>query len=160
MAKTEIEKLKEENEGLRLCLDGISAYSKEQHDFSLKIAKDIVKRDSKAVANIILNMRFGNMDNVSFCEIFNLRGAGGCNENEKCTDCIHTFLKKNYATEGVENIGSMNLGTLSSLQGVKEEIDNIEAELKRKGFEEPKGFSTLKGYVEDRIKEVMGDDEK
>ena len=45
----------------------------------------------------------------------------------------------------------MKAGAIFALQGVKEEIDNIIAELKRKGFDEPKGFSVLKGYVDDRM---------
>lgn len=48
----------------------------------------------------------------------------------------------------------MKLGAIIALQGVKEEIDTIITELKRKGFDEPKGFSVLKGYVEDRIAEA------
>lgn len=46
-------------------------------------------------------------------------------------------------------------GAIIALQGVKEEIDTIIAELKRKGIDEPKGFSVLKGYVEDRMKELQ-----
>ncbi len=45
----------------------------------------------------------------------------------------------------------MKSGAIIALQGVKEEIDNIVAELSRKGINEPKGFSILKGYVDDRI---------
>lgn len=41
----------------------------------------------------------------------------------------------------------MKMGAILVLQGVKEEIDNILAEFKRKGIEEPKGFSALKEYV-------------
>jgi len=48
----------------------------------------------------------------------------------------------------------MKNGAIIALQGVKEEIDTITAELARKGFDEPKGFSVLKGYIEDRIKEL------
>lgn len=51
----------------------------------------------------------------------------------------------------------MKAGGLIELQGVKEEISTIEAELSRKGFDEPKGFSVLKAYVEDRIKELSAD---
>lgn len=52
----------------------------------------------------------------------------------------------------------MKIGAILALQGVKEEIDNILAELKRKGIEEPKGFSVLKGYVEDRICDFGSDE--
>lgn len=46
----------------------------------------------------------------------------------------------------------MKLGAVIALQGVKEEIDTILAELLRKGIEEPKGFSVIKAYVEDELK--------
>lgn len=49
----------------------------------------------------------------------------------------------------------MKSGAVIALQGVKEEIDTIIAELKRKGIDEPKGLSALKGYVEDRMKELQ-----
>lgn len=48
----------------------------------------------------------------------------------------------------------MKLGYLIALQGVKEEINTILCELSNKGFDVPKGFSVLIGYVEDSIKEV------
>lgn len=47
-----------------------------------------------------------------------------------------------------------NSGKLIALIGVREEIDTIVAELERKGIEEPKGFSILKGYVTDRLREL------
>lgn len=92
------EKMKEllcENEQLRKCLQSVGTFEKEMHDDSLRIAKDIVQRDRKAVANIILNMKFGNMNNVSFCEIFSLK-PDGCQNHERCTDCIHDFLAEAY----------------------------------------------------------------
>lgn len=92
-----IKELENENAALRSCLEGISVFEKKMHDNSLKVAREIMRRDSKAVANIILNMGFGNRNNVSFCEIFGLREAGGCMEHKYCTDCIHAFLKKHYA---------------------------------------------------------------
>ncbi len=51
----------------------------------------------------------------------------------------------------------MKFGAIVELQGVKEEIDTILRELKRKGFEEPKGFSVLQGYIEDRMTELQYD---
>jgi hypothetical protein len=45
-------------------------------------------------------------------------------------------------------------GALLALLGVDEEIKTIVTELKGNGFEEPKGFSTLRGYIDDRIKEL------
>lgn len=51
----------------------------------------------------------------------------------------------------------MKFGAIVELQGVKEEIDTILHELKRKGIEEPKGFSVLQGYIEDRMTELEND---
>lgn len=48
----------------------------------------------------------------------------------------------------------MRNGAIVELQGVKEEMDRINMELNRKGIEEPKGFSTLQGYIEDRIQDL------
>lgn len=48
----------------------------------------------------------------------------------------------------------MKAGALIALQGVKEEISTIVAELGRKGFEKPKGFSALEGYIEDSISQL------
>lgn len=45
-------------------------------------------------------------------------------------------------------------GMLIAYQGVKEEIDAIKEELKKKGFDEPKGFSVLRGYLEDKMNEL------
>ena len=47
-----------------------------------------------------------------------------------------------------------NSGSLLALIGVREEIDTIVRELERKGIEEPKGFSTLRGYITDRLREL------
>ena len=48
----------------------------------------------------------------------------------------------------------MRRGTLLAYQSVKEEMDTIKAELQRKGFEEPKGFSVLEGFLEDNLKQL------
>ncbi|MDE7331228.1 MAG: hypothetical protein K2O16_03155 [Lachnospiraceae bacterium] len=48
----------------------------------------------------------------------------------------------------------MKKGAVIALQGVKEEMATIVAELNRKGFEEPKGFSVLGQFVEDRMNEL------
>lgn len=53
------------------------------------------------------------------------------------------------------NIGSMNIGAVLELQGVKEKTGTIVSELKTKGFDKPKGFSVLEGYVEDRLSEIQ-----
>lgn len=92
-----IKELEDENSVLRSLLNSVSAFEKEMHDDSLRLAKEIVQRDSKAVANIILNMGYGNRNNVSFCEIFELRKNGGCEKHKYCTDCIHSFLKEYYS---------------------------------------------------------------
>lgn len=49
----------------------------------------------------------------------------------------------------------MKNGAIIALQGVKEEIDTIVAELNRKGFDKPKGFSVLQQYVDDNISDYM-----
>ena len=51
----------------------------------------------------------------------------------------------------------MKSGAILELQGVKEEIGTITADLARKGFDEPKGFSVLKAYIEDRMNELSGE---
>lgn len=48
----------------------------------------------------------------------------------------------------------MKTGMVLAYQSVKEEMDTIKAELKRKGFDEPKGFYVLAGFIKDRMKEV------
>lgn len=48
----------------------------------------------------------------------------------------------------------MKAGAIIALQGVKEEMDTIETELKRKGFEKPKGFTVLESYIENQMKEM------
>lgn len=120
--REEIEALKEENAILHSCLEDIDAFRKEQHDIALKVGKEIVKRDRKAVANIILNMRFGNMDNVTFCEIFDLKSADGCNENKRCTDCIHAFLERYFAEHVPKAAGEKNC-CMGAIQRILQEID-------------------------------------
>lgn len=92
----ELKAAEEENKTLVSCLESVSRYEKDQHEFELKVAKDIVERDKKAVANIILNMTFGK-HYVSFCEIFGLKETGGCERNEHCTDCIFSWLQDYFA---------------------------------------------------------------
>lgn len=48
----------------------------------------------------------------------------------------------------------MKEGMLLAYQSVKEEMDTIKAELKRKGIEENKGFSVLKEFIEDNIRQL------
>lgn len=94
-----IKELEKENEILRSISQSVGAFEKEMHDDSLRVAKEIKRRDKKAAANIILNMGFGNRNNVSFCEIFELRENGGCEKHKYCTDCIDAFLKSLYLME-------------------------------------------------------------
>lgn len=48
----------------------------------------------------------------------------------------------------------MKTGMLIAYQSVKEEMNTITVESSRKGFEEPKGFSVLQGFIEDRINDL------
>lgn len=48
----------------------------------------------------------------------------------------------------------MRTGMLLAYQSVKKEMETIKVELSRKGFDEPKGFSVLKGFVQDRMKDI------
>lgn len=91
----DLKKSEEENEILRSCLDSVSAWEKERKEHSLKIARQTVERDSKPVANIILNMSYDYHTHVSFCDIFNLKEKCGC-EEKYCTECIHKFLKQYF----------------------------------------------------------------
>lgn len=84
-----------ENDALHFSLESVSRYEKERHEFELKCAKDILERNKKAVANVVLNMTFGK-HYVSFCEIFGLKEAGGCETNKRCTDCIHSWLQNHF----------------------------------------------------------------
>ena len=51
----------------------------------------------------------------------------------------------------------MKMGMMLAYQSVQEEMNTINAELSRKGIEEPKGFSVLRGFIEDRISDVKAD---
>ena len=57
----------------------------------------------------------------------------------------------------------MKMGMMLAYHSVKEEMDTIKAELRRKGIGEPKGFSVLDGFITDNInllKEEIGEEEK
>lgn len=94
----QIEELEKANEYFRGEVNSYWADLRNRQKFNLEIAQKIVKVDSKAIANIILNMYFGKMpsDSISFCEIFDLKGKGCCKEDLRCTDCIDNFLRKHY----------------------------------------------------------------
>ena len=94
-----IKELEKENEILRSITESVGAFEKDMHDKSLQVAREIRRRDRKAAANIILNMGFGNRNNVSFCEIFELKENGGCEKHKYCTDCIDAYLKSVYLEE-------------------------------------------------------------
>lgn len=96
--ENEIEELQRENEYFKGESESIWADFRKRQNFNLEIAQRIVKKDNKAVANIILNMYFGKIpsDSVGFCEIFDLRGKGCCKEGLRCTDCIDNFLLEYY----------------------------------------------------------------
>ena len=46
----------------------------------------------------------------------------------------------------------MKTGMLLSYQSVKEQVDTIKAELKRKGIEKDKGLSVLEAFIDNNIK--------
>ncbi len=69
------------------------------------------------------------------------------NDNYSST-ALYGYIKEMPAAYDVE------MRAITELQGVKEQIYTITMELARKGFEEPKGFSVLKGYLENRMKEL------
>lgn len=46
----------------------------------------------------------------------------------------------------------MKIGAILALQGVKEELMTVRAELRRKGFEHRKGFTTIEAYIDDQMK--------
>jgi len=110
--KNEIEELKKENKYYKGECNGYWAGLRKQKKLNLGIAQKIVKIDSKAIANIILNMYFGKIpsDSCSFCEIFDLRGKGCCKENLRCTDCIDNFLRQHYSGAGREFCEEVNGG--------------------------------------------------
>lgn len=94
-----IQELEKEKQYWKDEANSVWAELKKHQQINLEIAQRIVKTDSKAIANIILNMYFGKMpsDSCSFCEIFDLKGKGCCKEGLRCTDCIDNFLKEHYA---------------------------------------------------------------
>ena len=65
------------------------------------------------------------------------------------------LLKTELLKKEVAMNEDMKVGALTELQGVKEKMKTIIAELARKGFPDPKGFSTLEQYIEDRAKELL-----
>lgn len=93
-----IQELEKEKQYWKDEANSVWAELKKRQQINLEIAQRIVKIDSKAIANIILNMYFGKMpsDSCSFCEIFDLKGKGCCKEGLRCTDCIDNFLKEHY----------------------------------------------------------------
>lgn len=81
----------------------------------------------------------------------------GIAEKEVCLmiQALNNVLKEDKDLVEVEKMNDeMKEGMLLAYQSVKEEMDTIKAELKRKGIEENKGFSTLKGFIEDNIRQL------
>lgn len=113
----EVEELEEESEYYKGECNSFWADLRKMQKFNLEIARKIVKTDSKAIANIILNMYFGKMpsDSCRFCEIFDLKGRGCCKEDLCCTDCIDNFLRQHYSGESQVVCGRM---------GEKEKMNN------------------------------------
>ncbi|MCI8371289.1 MAG: hypothetical protein HFI75_02645 [Lachnospiraceae bacterium] len=110
--KNEIAELRETNDYYKRECNGYWAELLERKKINLAIAQKIVKTDGKAIANIILNMHFGEIpsDSCSFCEIFNLRGKGCCEDDLRCTDCIDDFLRQHYSGAGREFCEYVNGG--------------------------------------------------
>lgn len=48
----------------------------------------------------------------------------------------------------------MKIGAKIALEGVKEELIKVRAELKRKGYDNRRGFTTIEAYIDDSIKEL------
>lgn len=71
---------------------------------NLEFAKRIVKYDPKPLANLILNMYYGQTveDSCSFCEILGLNDK--CKPGH-CTDCIDNFLRAYYTADTPPVIG-------------------------------------------------------
>lgn len=86
-----------------------------------------------------------------------------CKKIEECENKVNCTTSNEQA-EGLtryvcgrvpcEQKSNIDLGMKAALMGVKAEIKRIITELERKGFDKPKGFSTLEGYVEDRLNEL------
>ena len=56
---------------------------------------------------------------------------------------------------GEEIKTEIKAGMLIAYQSVKEEMDTIKIELKRKGIEANKGFSVLEAFIDDNIQEII-----
>lgn len=104
LMKSSFEDVSREKDYYKNEAESFWAELKKNQKLHLEIAQRIVKTDSKAVANIILNMYFGKMpsDSCSFCEIFDLKGKGCCKEGRRCTDCIDDFLREYYKANRAE----------------------------------------------------------
>ena len=48
----------------------------------------------------------------------------------------------------------MKIGAKIALEGVKEELIKVRAELKRKVYDNRRGFTTIEAYIDDSIKEL------
>lgn len=68
-------------------------YEAMKQQMKIKTYKDILSRDSKPIANLILNM--GGLD---FCQAVGLNDNCGCS-HKSCTDCIHDYLLEKFSPE-------------------------------------------------------------
>lgn len=130
----ENKELKNANEYYKSECESYWADLQKRQKFNLAIAQKIVKTDSKAIANIILNMYFGKMpsDSCRFCEIFDLKGKGYCKEDLRCTDCIDSFLKQHYENDASKDYPitpeTARIISLSTAHLLKEDAYMLEAE--------------------------------
>lgn len=93
---SELDALRKENVNLRQFVEDSSLWEEKKKDMALRVAKETVKRDPKAIANTILNMTYEYHTPVSFCEIFDLMQYGCGEKYNCCTDCIHAFLQREF----------------------------------------------------------------
>ena len=73
---------------------------------------------------------------------------------ESAEDCVIPAFKPGIKPTLIKT--GIKAGMLIAYQSVKEEMDTIKIELKRKGIEENKGFSVLEAFIDDNIQEIKG----
>ena len=93
LEKEHTKQLMEDFQMLEESLNNPYSYETLKQQMRIKSYKDILSRDSKSIANIILNM--GGLD---FCIAAGLNEKGCCNY-KYCTDCIHDYLVKAFVPE-------------------------------------------------------------
>lgn len=120
----ELKELKKESEYYKGECKSFWAELVERQKCNLEIAQKIAQTDSKAIANIILNMHFGKMpsDSCGFCEIFNLKGKGCCKESLRCTDCIDNFLQQHYSEETKGRLNNDLISRSALIQSLRSNV--------------------------------------